>query len=76
MDAGSGAHNTVPEEMTGFVKQSVEVPVIVGGGIKTVEKLESILLSGADIAVIGNKFESEPDLIERFAAKIKEINSF
>jgi heptaprenylglyceryl phosphate synthase len=50
------------------------VPVIIGGGIKTEEKLESILLSGADIAVIGNKFESDPDLIERFAAKVREIN--
>ena len=74
MDAGSGAQHTISEEMTEFVKQSVDVPVIIGGGIKTEEKLESILLSGADIAVIGNKFESDPDLIERFAAKVREIN--
>ncbi len=74
MDAGSGAGRTVPEEMIKFVKQSVDVPVIVGGGIKTQDKLESILLAGADIAVIGNKFETEPDKITAFAHKIKELN--
>ncbi len=74
MDAGSGAQRTVPEEMIQFVKQSVDVPVIIGGGIKTEEKLESILMAGADIAVIGNKFETNPDMITGFADKIKEIN--
>ncbi len=74
MDAGSGAQRTVPEEMIEFVKQSLEVPVIVGGGIKTEEKLESVLLAGADVAVIGNKFESDPGMITSFAEKVKEIN--
>jgi len=74
MDAGSGAQRTVSEDMIGFVKQSVNVPVIIGGGIKTEEKLESVLFAGADIAVIGNKFETEPDMISSFAEKVKEIN--
>lgn len=74
MDAGSGAQRTVPEEMIEFVKQSVEIPLIVGGGIKTEEKLESVLLAGADVVVVGNKFESDPDLIGSFAEKVKEIN--
>ena len=74
MDAGSGAQRTVSEDMIGFVKQSVNVPVIVGGGIKTEEKLESVLFAGADIAVIGNKFETEPGMISGFAEKVREIN--
>ena len=74
MDAGSGAQRAVPEEMIDFVKQSVDVPVIVGGGIKTEEKLESVLTAGADIAVIGNKFESDPQLVARFAQKVKKLN--
>jgi len=60
--------------MISFVKQSVDVPIIIGGGIKTEEKLESVLLAGADIAVIGNKFESDPGMIASFAEKVKEIN--
>lgn len=74
MDAGSGAQKTVSEEMTDFVKRSVDVPVIVGGGIKDEFVLERILKSGADIAVVGNKFESNPELILKFAETVKKIN--
>ncbi|NOX84592.1 MAG: geranylgeranylglyceryl phosphate synthase family protein, partial [Chlorobi bacterium] len=73
MDAGSGASQTVPEEMIAFVKQSIEVPLIVGGGIRTKEKMKSILEAGADIAVVGNRFEEEPDLIFGFAEIIKSF---
>jgi putative glycerol-1-phosphate prenyltransferase len=73
MDAGSGADKTVSEEMISFVKQSVDVPVIVGGGIKTPEKLRSVFEAGADIAVVGNVFEGNPELISEFAAVLKEI---
>jgi len=74
MDAGSGAGITVSEEMISFVKQSVEVPVIIGGGIKSPEKLKSVFEAGADIAVIGNVFEKEPDLILDFAKILQEFN--
>ncbi len=74
MDAGSGALQTVSQEMTGFVKKSIEVPVIVGGGIKDENTLENILNAGADIAVVGNKFESDPDLVLRFMDKVKSLN--
>jgi len=74
MDAGSGAGKTVSEEMVSFVKQSVEVPVIIGGGIKSPEKLKSIFDAGADIAVIGNVFEKEPDLILDFANVLQGFN--
>jgi putative glycerol-1-phosphate prenyltransferase len=74
MDAGSGADKTVSHEMTDFVKKSVNVPVIVGGGIKDEIMLENVLKAGADIAVVGNQFETEPYLIQRFAEKVKEIN--
>lgn len=67
MDAGSGAEKTVPEEMIGFVKQSIEVPLIIGGGIRTTEKLKSVFEAGTDIAVVGNRFEEKPHLIFDFA---------
>ena len=67
MDAGSGADKTVSEEMIGFVKGSIDVPLVIGGGIKTPEKLKSIYEAGADVAVIGNTFEKNPDLIASFA---------
>jgi geranylgeranylglyceryl phosphate synthase family protein len=38
MDAGSGASFPVNEQMIHAVRKSVEIPLIVGGGINTPEK--------------------------------------
>ena len=74
MDAGSGADKTIPEEMISFVKQSVDVPLIIGGGIRTKEKLHSVLKAGADVAVVGNRFEEKSDLIFEFAETVTAFN--
>ncbi len=74
MDAGSGALKTIPEEMITFVKGSIEIPLIIGGGIKTPEKAKSILEAGADIIVVGNLFEEKPNLIRDFTDVIAEFN--
>ena len=74
MDAGSGAERTIPEEMISFVKQSIDIPLIIGGGIKTKEKLHSIVKAGADVVVVGNRFEEDPDLIIEFAETVAAFN--
>ncbi len=74
MDAGSGALHSVPEEMVAFVKGSIDVPLIIGGGISTPEKAKSILDAGADIIVIGNLFENNPKLIYKFTDIITSFN--
>ncbi len=74
MDAGSGASMTVPEEMVAFVKGSIDVPLIIGGGIRTPEKAKSLLEAGADTLVIGNRFEEDPQLIEEFMAVVNGFN--
>jgi putative glycerol-1-phosphate prenyltransferase len=57
------------------VKQSIEVPLIIGGGIRTTEKLKSIFNAGTDIAVVGNRFEENQNLIFDFAGVVKMQNS-
>ena len=74
MDAGSGALQTIPEEMITFVKGSIEIPLIIGGGITTPEKAKSVLSAGADIIVVGNLFEKDPKLIYDFTKVISDFN--
>ena len=67
LDAGSGALNTVKPEVIRAVKKSIETPLIVGGGINTTEKALQAWEAGADIIVIGNAIESNPEFIQSLA---------
>ena len=62
LEAGSGADRPVPAEMISAVKKNISVPLIVGGGIRTVEALKNAYASGADVVVIGNVLEEKPEL--------------
>ncbi len=63
LEAGSGAENPVSAEIIAAVKQQISVPLIVGGGIRTAEQAEEICRSGADVIVLGNVLEKEPELL-------------
>lgn len=62
LEAGSGADHPVPAEMIAAVKKNISIPLIVGGGIRTVEALKNAYASGADVVVIGNVLEEKPEL--------------
>lgn len=57
LEAGSGAKHPVPEDMIEMVKFAVEVPVVVGGGIRTGEQAKGAVDAGADAIVTGNVTE-------------------
>ena len=61
LEAGSGAQNSVPQEMIQRVAQKITIPLIVGGGIRTKKEIEDAYKFGADIVVIGTAFENNPD---------------
>jgi len=63
LEAGSGARWPVPPEIIHAVKSNINIPLIVGGGIDSVEKLSLAVYAGADIVVVGNALESDPDLL-------------
>lgn len=67
-EAGSGAKQPVPAEMIKAIKREINIPLIVGGGIRTAQKAEELYTAGADIIVIGNHFESHPDMIMELAS--------
>jgi len=58
LEGGSGAKNPVPPEMIHAVKNSLEIPLIVGGGIRTKEQALTAASAGADIIVTGNITET------------------
>jgi phosphoglycerol geranylgeranyltransferase len=58
LEGGSGAKNPVPPEMIRAVKHFIDIPLIVGGGIRTKEQSLAAASAGADIIVTGNIIES------------------
>jgi putative glycerol-1-phosphate prenyltransferase len=71
LEAGSGAKNPAPLSMVRAIRQEINIPLIVGGGIRTPEKAEEMYTAGADIVVVGNQFETAPELIVEIAATRK-----
>lgn len=74
LEAGSGAANPVSGEMIRMVKRNISVPLIVGGGIRSGEQAEGICRAGADIIVIGNVLEKEPELLMEISLAVHEVN--
>ncbi|MFK8009125.1 MAG: geranylgeranylglyceryl/heptaprenylglyceryl phosphate synthase, partial [Saprospiraceae bacterium] len=53
---------------------AVQIPVVVGGGIRTPEKAYQNVKAGADVIVVGNAIEKDPSLIKEMSAAIHELN--
>jgi putative glycerol-1-phosphate prenyltransferase len=72
LEAGSGAPQSVPEEMITGLRNYLSLPIIVGGGIRTPEEAYRKVQAGASFVVTGNVLEKEmnPKLIAEFAAAI------
>lgn len=74
LEAGSGANFPVPTEMINYVKSGLSLPLVVGGGIKTLEQLREAFDAGADLVVVGNIIESDAQKIEEFVTFTEEYN--
>ncbi len=72
MDAGSGARNPISEEMIHKVSSHIDIPLFIGGGIHTPEKVYANCKAGANIIVVGNAIERDPMLIKELAQAGKE----
>ncbi|MCO5235934.1 MAG: geranylgeranylglyceryl/heptaprenylglyceryl phosphate synthase [Chitinophagaceae bacterium] len=67
MDAGSGAEKPISEAMIAGVAGAIEVPLVVGGGIRDPEKAYLDCKAGADMIVVGNAIEKEPALVQEIS---------
>lgn len=74
LDAGSGAEKEISVKMIATVRKAIRTPLIVGGGINTSQKAFKALEAGADMIVIGNALEKEPELLIEIADKVYEWN--
>jgi phosphoglycerol geranylgeranyltransferase len=70
LEAGSGAQQCVPLGMIEQVKQNINIPLIVGGGLRTPEKVREAAVAGADIIVVGTAIEKDPGMMAEMAEAV------
>jgi phosphoglycerol geranylgeranyltransferase len=77
LEGGSGAKDPVPPGMIRAVKHALEIPLIVGGGIRTKEQAAAAASAGADIIVTGNVTETSDSKqkVAEIIAAIKNIKA-
>lgn len=68
LEAGSGAPQPVPEDMIRAVRETITIPLIVGGGIRDAETAAKVKNAGADVVVTGTVVENG-----RFSKRLEEI---
>ncbi len=75
LDAGSGARKPVSPEMIRKVSSHIDIPLIVGGGILSPEKVYENCKAGANLIVVGNAIERDPLLIRDMAQAARAAES-
>lgn len=63
LEAGSGASSHIPSDIIHAVRKNISVPLAVGGGIRDKKEVESIFNAGADLIILGNGCENNPELL-------------
>ena len=75
LDAGSGARTAVSAEMVRTVSSQIDIPLIVGGGLRTPEQVYETCKAGANLVIMGNAIEKDPSLIISMAEAVRRANS-
>ncbi len=60
-DGGSGADQTVPEDMIAAITEVCTIPLMVGGGLRSPEAVARKVQAGASFIVVGTAIEHRPD---------------
>ncbi len=75
LEGGSGVKQPVPNDMVRMVKSVVNIPLIVGGGVRTGEQARNVVSAGADAVVTGTITEKKGNLKTKISALIAGIQS-
>jgi putative glycerol-1-phosphate prenyltransferase len=71
LEAGSGAEQSISTEMIRALKQTITIPIITGGGIRTPEQADALTEAGVNMIVIGNVLEKKPELLLEISLAVR-----
>jgi geranylgeranylglyceryl phosphate synthase len=74
IEGGSGVKNPIPPDVVKIIRKSIDIPLIIGGGIRNHEEAKKIAQSGANIIVTGTLIEESEYDSETLLKRITLIN--
>lgn len=75
LEGGSGSNKTINPHIIASLKKHIEIPIFVGGGIKSPEDFINIYKQKPSVIVVGNAIEKKPELINKIAKSIKKYEN-
>lgn len=72
LEAGSGAEQPISPALIRAIKRTVDVPVLVGGGIDSKSRVNKAIQAGANLIVIGNALEKNVHLLSELSSCFKK----
>ncbi len=74
LEAGSGAEQYISPDVIKKLKENINIPIIVGGGIKDPHEMIELFDAGTSVVVISTVFEKNPDILIKFYDSIIDYN--
>lgn len=65
LEAGSGATHPIDEYIITAVKNDLTIPLIVGGGLRSLDDINTAYEAGADLVVVGTAIEEDDTFFDR-----------
>ena len=66
LEGGSGAKNPVSIKTIEATRKAIDAPIIVGGGLNSIEKIQDAFNAGADLVVVGTAVEKDYSFLNQF----------
>lgn len=75
LESGGGSPTCVTPEMVAMTKKTIDIPLVVAGGVSNPERAYETIAAGADIIQVGSVFEKAKGDYKKLAEKFREITS-
>jgi len=72
LEAGSGAEKSLHTQAIEQVKKHIQIPLIVGGGLKEPQDIKRVSEAGANLVVVGNAIEQHPEKLKKMVKSFQK----
>jgi putative glycerol-1-phosphate prenyltransferase len=73
LESGSGSDRSISTEIVELLREQINIPIIVGGGIRSISEVSRLSTSGASALIVGNILEKKEGILTDLCRSIQEL---